>query len=76
MIFLTKNNIASEKFQQYFTTATLNKAVNKTANAATDYVVLQGIDLSTFTNAYLANMKEVTKDPQVASLIVAYLHIK
>jgi hypothetical protein len=76
MSFLTKNNIASDKFQQYFTTATSNKSVNKTANASTDYIVLQGTDLSTFTSSYLADMKELAKDPKVASFIVAYLHIK
>jgi hypothetical protein len=76
MNFLTKNNIASDKFQQYFTTATSNKSVNKTANASTDYIVLQGTDLSTFTSSYLADMKELAKDPKVASFIVAYLHIK
>jgi len=76
MNFLLKNNIDATKFQQYFKNAITNKPVIKAANVINDYVVLQGNDLSTFTTAYLADMVALTKDPKVASLLVAYLHIK
>ncbi|MEI6598193.1 MAG: hypothetical protein WCL22_04045 [bacterium] len=76
MNFLLINNIDATKFQQYFKNAITNKPVIKAANVINDYVVLQGNDLSTFTTAYLADMVALTKDPKVASLLVAYLHIK
>ncbi len=76
MTYLSQNKVVTDRFQQYFKAAILNKPINKTTNASSDYVVLQGNDLATFTNAYLADMKEISKDPGTAALLDAYLNKK
>ena len=76
MDYLTQNNIDALKFKQYASTATLNKNIVKGVTSLQDYIILDGIDLASFTDTYLADMKELSKNTKYASILDAYLNKK
>jgi hypothetical protein len=76
MNFLDKNKISSTSFRNFAAPPQLNKTINRGATTDQDYIVLEGDELKSFTDAYISDMKILSKDPNIAPLLDLYLNKK
>ena len=76
MDYLEQNNIGTAKFRGYAQTAVAGKSTITGAVVGYDYVTLPGTDAKNFSEPYIAEMKELMKNPKISAILDTYLNKK